>query len=175
MNYDLFDILEFMGDDIDKTVTVKNGGELSKGHYQHNNSMDGSLTILFMADSTMAIMENVKNVVAPNKLVELALYYPKALFNFDFLQISKCINSLFLIMEKHYLRLVIHKLHHQKEKKVFFFFVNSWQKFGIYACITQVFYYKMNNMKNIYEIQTIKPDTSLLKKNLKGKINLSPI
>ncbi|KAH1241264.1 hypothetical protein GmHk_07G018893 [Glycine max] len=65
--------------------------------------MDGSLTILFMADSTMAIMENVKNVVAPNKLVELALYYPKALFNFDFLQISKCINSLFLIMEKHYL------------------------------------------------------------------------
>lgn len=70
----------------------------------------------------MAIMENVKNVVAPNKLVELALYYPKALFNFDFLQISKCINSLFLIMEKHYLRLVIHKLHHQKEKKVFFFF-----------------------------------------------------
>ncbi|KAG5009434.1 hypothetical protein JHK85_018479 [Glycine max] len=79
--------------------------------------MDGSLTILFMADSTMAIMENVKNVVAPNKLVELALYYPKALFNFDFLQISKCINSLFLIMEKHYLRKFMNMLRSRKKIK----------------------------------------------------------
>ncbi|KAK7380466.1 hypothetical protein VNO78_32977 [Psophocarpus tetragonolobus] len=47
------------------------------GHHRHSNSMDGSSTTSFEADSAMVMMDGVKKAMAPDKLAELALIDPK--------------------------------------------------------------------------------------------------
>ncbi|MED6194572.1 hypothetical protein PIB30_029842 [Stylosanthes scabra] len=51
------------------------GGERIVGHHRHSNSMDGSSTTSFEAESSM--MDGVKKAMAPDKLAELALIDPK--------------------------------------------------------------------------------------------------
>lgn len=46
------------------------------GHHRHSNSMDGSSSLSFEADSSMAI-DGVKKAMAPDKLAELSLVDPK--------------------------------------------------------------------------------------------------
>ncbi|TKY45996.1 Transcription factor VIP1 [Spatholobus suberectus] len=61
----------------DERVVEKSGDEQRLGHHWHNNSMDGSSTMLFKVDSTMVMMDGVKKAMTLDKLFELALIDPK--------------------------------------------------------------------------------------------------
>ncbi|XP_061341633.1 transcription factor VIP1-like [Gastrolobium bilobum] len=75
---DFFDGLGFAGAG-DEKLSGKGSGERRVGHHRHSNSMDGSLTSSFEADSSMvmAMVDGVKKAMAPEKLAELSLIDPK--------------------------------------------------------------------------------------------------
>ncbi|KAG7942985.1 hypothetical protein I3843_15G015500 [Carya illinoinensis] len=52
-------------------------GEKRVHHHRHSNSMDGSSTASFDADSGMEIMDGMKKSLGPDRLAELALIDPK--------------------------------------------------------------------------------------------------
>ncbi|KAI4352968.1 hypothetical protein L6164_007169 [Bauhinia variegata] len=54
----------------------KSAGEKRVVHHRHSNSMDGSSTVSFEADSSMVI-DGIKKAMAPDKLAELALIDPR--------------------------------------------------------------------------------------------------
>ncbi|CAJ1953081.1 unnamed protein product [Sphenostylis stenocarpa] len=72
---DFFDGVGFGGGG-DLSGGGKGDGERRVGHHRHSNSMDGSSTTSFEADSSM-MMDGVKKAMAPDKLAELALIDPK--------------------------------------------------------------------------------------------------
>lgn len=72
---DFFDGYGFGGSE-ERSGGGKDGGERRVGHHRHSNSMDGSSTTSFEADSAMMI-DGVKKAMAPDKLAELALIDPK--------------------------------------------------------------------------------------------------
>ncbi|KAF7812926.1 transcription factor VIP1-like [Senna tora] len=63
---------KFGGKGVEERRAVGGGG----GHHRHSNSMDGSSSMSFEADSSMEI-DGVKKAMAPDKLAELALVDPK--------------------------------------------------------------------------------------------------
>lgn len=71
---DFFDGLGFGGDE--RGAGKGGGGERRVGHHRHSNSMDGSSTTSFEADSA-TMMDGMKKATAPDKLAELALTDPK--------------------------------------------------------------------------------------------------
>ncbi|KAK7315221.1 hypothetical protein VNO77_33758 [Canavalia gladiata] len=73
---DFFDGLGFAGG-ADEKVAGKSASERRAGHHRHSNSMDGSSTTSFEADSSMVMIDGVKKAMAPDKLAELALIDPK--------------------------------------------------------------------------------------------------
>ena len=52
-------------------------GEKRVHRHRHSNSMDGSSTASFEADSAMGALEAMKKSMAPDRLAELALIDPK--------------------------------------------------------------------------------------------------
>ncbi|BAU02092.1 Transcription factor VIP1 Protein sulfate UTILIZATION EFFICIENCY 3 VirE2-interacting protein [Vigna angularis] len=72
---DFFDGIGFGGGE-ERGGGGRGGGERRVGHHRHSNSMDGSSTTSFEADSAMMI-DGVKKAMAPDKLAELALIDPK--------------------------------------------------------------------------------------------------
>lgn len=72
---DFFDSIGFSGGGEEK-INGKCGGERRVSHHRHSNSMDGSSTTSFEADSLM-MLDGVKKSMAPDKLAELALIDPK--------------------------------------------------------------------------------------------------
>ncbi|KAL1319515.1 hypothetical protein HN51_071782 [Arachis hypogaea] len=74
---DFFDGFGFGGSGEEKSggKSGGGGGERRVGHHRHSNSMDGSSTTSFEAESSM--MDGVKKAMAPDKLAELALIDPK--------------------------------------------------------------------------------------------------
>lgn len=79
MDSDFFEGLGMAGDGSDgevlggRVVTV---GEKKMGRHRHSNSMDGSLTSSFEAEST-GVIDCSRKAMAPDKLAELALMDPK--------------------------------------------------------------------------------------------------
>lgn len=52
-------------------------GEKRVHHHRHSNSIDGSLTSSFEADSAMALLDGMKKAMGPDRLAELSLMDPK--------------------------------------------------------------------------------------------------
>lgn len=78
MDSDFFEGLGIAGDGSDGEVLGGRVGvgEKKMGRHRHSNSMDGSFTSSFEAESTVVI-DNSKKALAPDKLAELALMDPK--------------------------------------------------------------------------------------------------
>ncbi|BFG40731.1 hypothetical protein CerSpe_270050 [Prunus speciosa] len=53
------------------------GGQRSGAHHRHSNSMDGSFTPSFEADSPVIVVDGIKKSIAPERLAELSLIDPK--------------------------------------------------------------------------------------------------
>lgn len=69
---DFFDGIGFGG-----SGEEKNEGKGRVIRHRHSNSMDGSTTTSFEAESSMVIIDGVKKAMPPEKLAELALMDPK--------------------------------------------------------------------------------------------------
>ncbi|CAL2276156.1 unnamed protein product [Prunus armeniaca] len=52
-------------------------GQRSGSHHRHSNSMDGSFTPSFEADSPVIVVDGIKKSIAPERLAELSLIDPK--------------------------------------------------------------------------------------------------
>ncbi|KAK4253107.1 hypothetical protein QN277_010925 [Acacia crassicarpa] len=76
MDSDFFNGLGLTGGVDGDKFGGKGAEERRVGHHRHSNSMDGSSSMSFEADSSMDI-DGVKKAMAPNKLAELALVDPK--------------------------------------------------------------------------------------------------
>ncbi|XP_028763844.1 transcription factor VIP1 [Neltuma alba] len=76
MDSDFFNGLGLTGGVDGDKLGGKGVEERRVGHHRHSNSMDGSSSLSFEADSSMDI-DGVKKAMAPDKLAELALVDPK--------------------------------------------------------------------------------------------------